>query len=97
MSKIFGEIKIVRSRRLCFKHRKQKYLVSAFQTQTQTQKPIISLKKIHLAIEGNVMAELGDGLTKSHVIKDKTLSRARIPDTYVFVFETQKLLVCAGL
>ena len=51
----------------------------------------------HVTIEGNIMAEQGDGLTKSHVIKDKNLSSALIPSTNVSVFETQKLLFCAGL
>ena len=37
----------------------------------------------------------GARLMKSHVIKDKNLSCARIPNRNVFVLRIQKLLVCA--
>ena len=59
--------------------------VRASNTNTDAKVNHIS-QESHVAIEGNIMAEQGDGLTKSQVIKGKTLSCTRIPKTDVFVF-----------
>ena len=82
ISKIFGEIKTVKSRRLCFKHRKQ----SRFEHKHGHKiKSYLSSR----SIEGNLMTEQRDGLTKSYVIKDKNLWYARIPNKNACLFETQ--------
>ena len=65
--------------------------VCASNTKTDAKANHVS-QESHVAIEGNIMAEQGDGLTKSQVIKEKDHSSGHIPNTNVFVFETQKLL-----
>ena len=85
VSTIVAEIKNCQISKTVFQTQKAKISsVRAWNTDTDAKANHTS-QKSHVAIEGNVKGKQGDGLTKSHVITDKDLSCARIPNTNIFV------------